>query len=73
LKKDFSYINKKRLLPVHNSKFKLANHPWKEPLQKITENASKISETKIMTPKIGEIVYLNKESQLFENWWEAID
>lgn len=73
LPKACSDLNTKRLLPVHNSKFKLANHPWKEPLQKITENAGKISETKIMTPKIGEIVYLNNENQAFENWWEAIE
>lgn len=73
LPKASSDLNTKRLLPVHNSKFKLANHPWKEPLQKIMENASKIPGIKIMTPKIGEIVYLSNENQLFENWWESVN
>ena len=66
-------LNTKRLLPVHHSKFKLANHPWKEPLKKIAQNAEKIKDVKVATPMIGEIVYLNSDQQSFKHWWKNIN
>ena len=36
--KSFNDLNAKRLLPVHSSKFALANHPWDEPLTTISKN-----------------------------------
>lgn len=64
-------LNAKSLFPVHSSKFKLANHPWKEPLERISalNNGNNLY---LVTPKIGEIVYLNQTRQSFENWWEKI-
>ena len=26
----------------------------------------------LLTPKIGEVVYLDDENQVFEKWWEAV-
>ncbi|TDL99525.1 MAG: MBL fold metallo-hydrolase [Flavobacteriaceae bacterium] len=65
-------LGAKRLLPVHSSKFALSNHPWKEPLQKITQNAKK-ENFPILTPKIGEVVYLKEENQSFSAWWEGVE
>ena len=64
-------IEVKNLLPIHNSKFKLSNHTWDEPLKrldKLTENTS----IKLLTPIIGEKIYLHKENS-FSKWWENIE
>ncbi len=65
-------LKAKRIIPVHNSKFALANHAWDEPLSKITalNQGNAIS---ILTPRIGEVVYLHDMSQQFDPWWEGID
>jgi L-ascorbate metabolism protein UlaG (beta-lactamase superfamily) len=61
----------KRLLPVHNSKFPLANHPWDEPLKKITESHQDAN-LNVSTPMIGEEVNLKDTTQQFSKWWEGI-
>ncbi|VFA41188.1 MBL fold metallo-hydrolase [Chryseobacterium indologenes] len=62
-------LNAKTILPVHSSKFALALHPWNEPLQKIT-GLGKEKGLHILTPMIGEVVYLNQSDQQFKVWWE---
>ncbi|AWM12543.1 MBL fold metallo-hydrolase [Flavobacterium sediminis] len=59
------------VLPVHHSKFKLAQHPWYEPLQRITELAEK-ENYPVITPKIGEKVILDQLSTVWEKWWEQL-
>lgn len=66
-------LQAKSFFPVHNSKFKLANHPWKEPLEKVANYSKDEANLRLVTPKIGEIVYLNRPSQPFENWWEKVE
>ena len=66
-------LNAKRLFPVHSSKFKLADHAWDEPLKTISELNEKGNNLSLVTPKIGEIVYLRKADQQFTKWWEEID
>ena len=66
-------LKSKRFFPIHSSKFKLANHPWKEPLEKVKTASDSQTETQIITPKIGEIVYLNQTNQLFTDWWKKIN
>lgn len=64
-------LKAKRLFPVHSSKFALANHPWDEPLTKVTElNKNRIP---LVTPIIGELVYLNDEHQPFKQWWTGLE
>ena len=64
-------LQTRKVLPVHNSKFALANHPWDEPLNKISENHSD-SEIAILTPQIGEPVWLNDSTQTFSQWWKEL-
>ena len=61
-----------KLLPVHNSKFSISNHPWFEPLDKVTE-LGKDEDFSVLTPKIGEIVRLHDKTQQFSPWWKAIE
>jgi L-ascorbate metabolism protein UlaG (beta-lactamase superfamily) len=64
-------LNAKRLLPVHSSKFTLGKHPWDEPLIKISE-LTKTSNISLLTPMIGEVVYLNNKKQAFKQWWLGV-
>ena len=61
-----------QILPVHHSKFALANHPWDEPLNKIVENHTD-STISVLTPQIGELVLLKGSTQTFGKWWKGID
>ncbi len=67
-----SDLQTKRVFPIHSSKFKLANHPWDEPLKTITEHNEKNFHCPVITPKIGEVVYLNDSNQVFTQWWKEI-
>jgi L-ascorbate metabolism protein UlaG (beta-lactamase superfamily) len=67
-------LNAKRLFPVHSSKFMLANHPWDEPLKRVTElTNNEKNPIPLITPMIGELVYLKKENQEFKQWWKGIN
>ncbi len=65
-------LKAKRVIAGHNSKFNLAKHPWFEPLEKISEMA-RSAKFKLITPKIGETVYLTQPEQNFSEWWKAVD
>ncbi len=66
-------LKAKRLFPVHSSKFVLANHSWDEPLVKISElNNSSKNPVPLVTPMIGEFVFLKDEKQEFKQWWVGI-
>jgi len=67
-----SELKTKSFFPVHNSKFALAHHPWKEPLEKVYMLV-KTSVIKMITPKIGELVRLNDSTQIFSKWWENVE
>lgn len=59
------------LMPVHHSKFKLAQHPWYEPLQDVVAAADK-AQIPVATPRMGELVKLDQLDQSWPAWWEAI-
>lgn len=65
-------LNAKILLPVHSSKFKLANHPWDEPLIQVTRLAKEENQ-RTLTPMIGEVVNLKDSTQEFTEWWVGIE
>jgi L-ascorbate metabolism protein UlaG (beta-lactamase superfamily) len=65
-------LNAQRVLPVHSSKFALSNHPWDEPLKAIT-SLSASYQMPLVTPIIGEIVYLRNANQPFHKWWEGLE
>ena len=57
-----------RIMPIHNSKFKLAHHEWNTPLNDLEKlNDNKLN---IATPKIGEVVDLDNPDQKFDSWWK---
>ncbi|MEO7978007.1 MBL fold metallo-hydrolase [Flavobacterium sp.] len=66
-------LKAKSVFPVHSSKFSLSNHPWDEPLKRITElNKYPENQIPLITPMIGEIVHLENENQVFKDWWTGL-
>ncbi len=59
----------KRMMTVHNSKYALGKHSWKEPLDNISD-ADERDPLNLVTPMIGEPVYLNDTTQVFRKWWK---
>jgi L-ascorbate metabolism protein UlaG (beta-lactamase superfamily) len=66
-----SDLQAKQLFPVHSSKFVMANHAWDEPLVKVSA-FSKERNLALVTPIIGEPVYLKDSTQQFKQWWVGL-
>ncbi len=64
-------LGAKQLLPVHWGKFVLGNHPWDEPIKRVTA-AAQTAQLPICTPKIGEKMPLTDSLPAFGKWWEGI-
>lgn len=65
-------LKAKRLFPVHSSKFVLAKHSWDEPLRKLKALNKAGDHLPLVTPVIGQIVYLQDTTQVFKSWWEGL-
>jgi L-ascorbate metabolism protein UlaG (beta-lactamase superfamily) len=67
-------LNAKNVIPIHNSKFALSRHSWDEPMQQITAaNMKQPNPLRLLTPRIGEIIFLNDTTQSFGQWWQEIE
>ncbi|MBB4805397.1 L-ascorbate metabolism protein UlaG (beta-lactamase superfamily) [Chryseobacterium defluvii] len=64
-------LKAKNMLPVHHSKFTLAQHPWDEPLKRISA-LSQAKPYRLATPMIGELIRLDDPSQVFQQWWKHV-
>ncbi len=63
-------LGAKNLIPVHNSKFKLAAHPWTEPLESVVQY--KDGNYTLLTPKIGEKIILDAKPHSTTQWWKSL-
>jgi len=59
-----------RLMPVHNSKFCISNHRWKEPLERLAASATR-GGFGLLTPRIGEVAELSVDGAPAP-WWDGI-
>ncbi|SFG88937.1 L-ascorbate metabolism protein UlaG, beta-lactamase superfamily [Pedobacter insulae] len=67
-------LKAQRLFPVHSSKFIMANHAWDEPLIRISAlNKNLQNPIPLVTPMIGELVYLKNDQQTFKEWWVGME
>jgi L-ascorbate metabolism protein UlaG (beta-lactamase superfamily) len=64
-------LNSKILYPIHNSTFDLSLHPWKEPLELITEYAEDKG-INIVHPKIGVVVPMSSYTDT-KKWWQDLE
>lgn len=66
----FLDLHGKLLVPIHNSTFDLAFHPWSEPLETI----ARLAETQgiaLATPQLGEPVTIGR-TRVNQRWWEGL-
>jgi L-ascorbate metabolism protein UlaG (beta-lactamase superfamily) len=60
-------LQAKVYMPVHWAKFKLALHPWREPVERALTHAAKLNVT-AATPRIGEVIHLDNIPAAAP-WW----
>ncbi len=60
------------VLPVHSGRFSMAHHPWDEPYTRIAA-ASEGKGFRLLTPIIGEVLYLDGRERNFGRWWESVN
>lgn len=65
-----SDVNATKALPIHWGKFDLAEHQWKEPVERFIRAAAERN-LDIATPKIGQVFYMKGELPK-ERWWESV-
>jgi L-ascorbate metabolism protein UlaG (beta-lactamase superfamily) len=59
------------IIPIHWAGFKLALHPWKDPIERVLKAAKNLN-VKVVTPKIGEGVIIKVKNGNYSHWWEEI-
>lgn len=65
--KAFKDLKAKKYFPVHWGMFKLSNHAWYEPVEKLYKS-SKEEDFELLAPKIGQVISMN-EKHIVEEWW----
>jgi L-ascorbate metabolism protein UlaG (beta-lactamase superfamily) len=63
-------LRAKVMVPGHVGRFSLAPHAWNDPFKRLTV-ASRNRGYELMTPKIGEPIYLDGKQQKFPSWWQG--
>lgn len=59
-------------MPIHWGAFVLSDHGWDDSVERFVK-ASEKSGTEVITPKIGETVYLYKYKDYQDKWWKDIE
>lgn len=63
-------LRAKAVLSVHAGRFTISNHAWDDPYKRLAA-ASEGKPFRLLTPRIGEVVDLEKPEQRFASWWET--
>ena len=62
-------LKAKKLMPLHSGRFALSTHSWNEPFIRL-DKASLNKDYQLITPLIGQVVYLDDRKQQFDKWWK---
>jgi len=65
-------VNATAIMPIHWGSFKLAMHPWTEPVARLSKKAEELG-LPIIVPRIGAPIYMNKLKPISNNWWEEVN
>ncbi|MGH3636296.1 MBL fold metallo-hydrolase [Mycobacterium sp.] len=60
-------VNGRLLVPIHWCTFRLAPHPWEEPIERLL-TAAETSDVQVVVPKPGERVEPGRPAE-FDPWW----
>ena len=61
-------VDAKQMMPIHWGAFTLALHSWVDPVERVTAKAEELN-MPVITPKIGEWIYLGDNNTYSEKWW----
>ncbi|MFT6324565.1 MAG: L-ascorbate metabolism protein UlaG (beta-lactamase superfamily) [Halieaceae bacterium] len=62
-------VRAKLIMPIHWGAFTLSLHSWTDPVDRIVRKANELN-VPIITPKIGEEIYLHPEAKAYsDKWW----
>ena len=64
-------INAQTIMPIHWGAFKLANHAWDDPAERLVQSAEDIGLTAI-TPMLGETVTWSDRENHQARWWREL-
>ncbi|ENU91282.1 hypothetical protein F971_03189 [Acinetobacter vivianii] len=64
-------LKAKAMMPMHIGRFSLSPHAWDEPFKRVVK-ASESADLTLVTPQIGQPVWLNEPIPQFPHWWEKI-
>ena len=64
-------IKAKKIMPIHWGAFKLAPHPWTDPIERAVKKANELK-VALVTPQIGESFTIDEYSNTSANWWEKL-
>lgn len=64
-------LRTKAFLPAHVGRFSIAAHDWDEPFKQLKQ-ATQGKPYQVLTPRIGDAVFLDETGQRFEPWWERL-
>jgi len=67
----FRDLGGRQLFPVHWGTFNLAFHDWAEPIKR-TVAAARTNNVEVVTPRVGEIVDVDRKFAS-DAWWEAVE
>lgn len=62
-------VQAKRIMPIHWGAFKLAMHPWTDPVERIGKKAKELN-IDLLVPRIGETIHLTDKKETATNWWQ---
>ncbi len=62
-------VRAKQIMPIHWGAFKLAMHPWTEPVERVTNRARELN-LEVLTPRIGEPIPINGMEVSTSQWWK---
>lgn len=65
-------LNPQTVIGVHNAKFALAKHSWKEPMERLADAAEQ-HHLPLVTPMIGEVFYFDQPKPPMKRWWQKIN
>ena len=61
-------VKAKRIMPIHWGAFKLAQHSWTDPIERVSKKADELGLT-LVTPEIGESTAIDDEYIHQNEWW----
>lgn len=62
-------LNAKTIMPIHWGAFKLAQHSWTDPIERVSKKAKELN-IKMVAPKIGEPLTISETPQTINDWWK---